>query len=340
MSLDDFLKGIAAFDKGLGDFAESAATADAQEQLATINQQFGQDPMNQERQQAVDSLSQNFALRLTQAGASAAEVQQSAGRIGLTEFQNRQLGRQQEQSEAKLEIEKIKALRAGQDPFKVFNMRLQQEKFLRDTAENFESQTRDLREGIESADKAMAAINLGTENAAASGAVGTMLAKALQPGNLTDREQAVFKGNRALENTAKRLYRTFVSGEGFTEKDKQELTEYVTVMKQANVETFNTRKKDFIKGNAASISGVGMRPERLDKALDTFKYTKPSETIQKSLTQIDLKINELSKAIKDKKFFNALPKKKRQLYEQNYKKAVLQKRLKMKYLNSIKRSVR
>lgn len=335
--LNDFLKGISAFNQGLSEYAQSEASRDTQEQLAEIDAQLGTDPMNPDRQAAVDQLSQNFALRLQQAGASAQEAGMAAGRIGLTEYQNRMMAFNQQRTEMQQKIDAARALKSGQDPFKVFNMKLQQEKFLRDTTENFESQTSELRESIESADKAMAAIKMGTTNAAASGAVGTMLAKALQPGNLTDREQAVFKGNRQLLNTAKRLYTTFVSGEGFTPKDQEELMEYVLAMKQANVETFDTRKKDFISGNSESIGGVGMDPNRLNKALDAYKYTAPEKLLQEELTQEDVKIKALAPFIKDTKKLQSLSPSRRKKYEAAYQRAMLTKRLKQKYLESVRK---
>jgi len=100
VGLDDLLKGLAVFDRGVKTFAVSTAVNDANEQLTQLQNQ--EDDRAQVLQQQTE-ISNSLALRLAGAGADAATIQAATGRLGVSagaEFQAQQQRQAQESSQA------------------------------------------------------------------------------------------------------------------------------------------------------------------------------------------------------------------------------------------------
>lgn len=260
--LDSLLKGLSVFQDGMQSAMQNKAIGDATAEAEALaaNTEINAE----ERVDQLDALAANLRLKLMQRGASASKAETAGASIGLMPAQRATL-------RANAATQAAKTARSGQgDAFKIADLRFKQQKFLRDLSNDFASQTKDIRKGITEGYKAREAINLGTKNASAALSVKTMLAKALQPGNLTDREQAVFAGNPQLLNQAKRLYSMYVNGEGFTEEDRKTLAEYNDKMLEAQQEEFNAQRQNYVKSQGDSLIQVGLQPEDLGKSLTRF----------------------------------------------------------------------
>jgi hypothetical protein len=80
-SLQDTIAAFASLNAGLKDVAVNSAVNDGIQQVNQIKQQqLGQE----DKLKAMTDFSQNFAMRLTQAGAGPGEVQQLADRFGVS----------------------------------------------------------------------------------------------------------------------------------------------------------------------------------------------------------------------------------------------------------------
>lgn len=277
MGMENFFKGLKVFQDGMQQMATAGAIKDAQKDLETAQLTFaeaeGMTPEqvgveNKHLDEARNRISQDLMGRLAGIGATGTQIN-AASAFGLTRQQD--LARQDKFKVADVKAQ-AKASAPKFTPKQEFDVRRDQQKAVRQLSEDFTSQTRDLRAGIASGQKAAKAIELGVKNAAAAGSVKTMLAKALQPGNLTDREQAVFEGSPELLNQGKRLYRKLAKGQGFTPEDQSILRQYNNALLDVNVDEFNKQKSNYIGSQAESLGQLGLGEEALSKSLGRFEF--------------------------------------------------------------------
>lgn len=266
--LDSLLKGLSIFKEGMTDLMTSRAINDAQKELQTAKITFGaREGMSPEQlkleeenmENTRNAIAQNLAGRLAGIGASGTQIQ-AATSFGLMRPQ-----------ELSMQLAKEKAAQPKQvDPFKVADLQFKQDKKVTDTAEQFEKSNKPLLEQLESGRTAKELISIAKGNPAAAGALPTVLAKQLQPGNLTEKEQAAFKGKQDLLSAGSRLLNKWTTGNPLLPEDVDILDAYIDTVYSANKTEFIQRQKNFMESNKNDFLRLGIDPGRLEERMGQF----------------------------------------------------------------------
>lgn len=255
--LDDFLKGINAFNQGLSEFAISSAVTDANKQMREINSM----QMEQaEKEAAQNELSNTLALRLTQAGANASQVQTTAGRLGMSEPQQRELDfrRGQMQTSAMLSAEESR-LDSKKESAKLLDKDAERRaNALAKAQDKFEALpgVKKFKEAAEKADNALALLN--ANNPVADQGIKTIMAKASgEVGNLTESEREQFAGSPAVFRRISRVITKYKDGV-LTDADREDIKILAKLMKQSAVRSLNKATVSFAKGRSQALKNIGI----------------------------------------------------------------------------------
>lgn len=326
--LDSILKGLTIFNDGMQELGISRATDEAEQQLDAARDTFKitgnlsaeEAQMEAERfEDARNRISQSLATRLSGMGASATQIQGATG-FGLNFAQEKQFELTQQQLETQLTQSVLKAKASGAENYlKMQEHTMKQQDHQRDYVNDFKKAHEDMVEQIRSAKNASAILRRGVDNETNARAIRPLLAKMLQPGNLTEAEQAAFAGNTSLLNWAKSSWKRLISGEGpMTEKDQAQLREYIDTIQESNIQEFEIAKSAYKKEYAPDMKAIGLTEQGFDRKLDTLKFVPPSERISKALDTSSQLINRYKTALEKK---NEIGLSQQQI--QNYSKALI-----------------
>lgn len=248
--LDSLLKGLAVFQEGMQTRAVAQAIADSTKEVDAANRAFQQGLIKEEEMKATMSgIATNAALRMSQAGANASQVETVASRIGLSpaQMQAEQLGLQKAQMGAQKEQTKLN-IKLGEADAK-----------FKQTAQKDFMGLPDVRKQTERMQQARTGLQvLDAGSSVADQAVKTFMARAAGAvGDLTEKERADFAGSSALWRSAERVIEKFKTGK-LTEEDREDLKILARVMEKSAQKELNKRALEFTKGRSKALEGVNI----------------------------------------------------------------------------------
>lgn len=260
--LDDLYKALGVFQEGMQQFAITQGVNQATQAVDQLNQAGLSELQKRQEQQKI---AQQLAMRMTQAGANASQIQTAVGAIGPTPikdsndayqqavatgdkdlmkmakdmqgFENKPgMDKQDDQqsflaSESAKERQLKRELAVAKKDNKLSDQELKQ---VMDAQKKLESSAKKNFEGYTQAQIAGSMLDELGQNPVAMEAIKTFLARATgEVGNLTDAEREAFGGSRAIIQRVRRMASKLATGLP-TEEDKKELRELTEVFASSN----------------------------------------------------------------------------------------------------------
>lgn len=285
MSLDDFLKGISVFNKGLTDLATAQAVSDAKEDLEDLKltfaeregmtpEQVGVESKNYE--EARNAVSQNLALRLGQAGASASQIQLLSQQLGMTEPEQRRLDLQRQQLDQRKDIAEIQA----DARFKVAqaNKSSKQGEVLRKVEDTFMKRNKEIISGLEKVAPLKANFLKSPNRKSAIELLKTGIMKAAGETRISDADvDRIGFPNSYAGRTWREVMLTFT--DGISEEEQQYFEKVVNTMQETGVNMLRDKAKAFVESQKAIDPGINS--QRLKSALERSLgvYRTPTEEL-------------------------------------------------------------
>ncbi len=264
MSFDNLIKAMGVFSQGMTQLNVARATNEAQEQLNALN---AQELDQKARLEAQSQIGNNLALRLQRAGASAADISATAGRLSVSGGEEAQLQNAQTQQEMtqKFKHDENEQLHKHQLELKRMDMEIAGRKvgakltehemgFIDKTQKAFETAARKPLEALNNIQLAKNALT--SNNPIADKSIVNFLARASgEVGALTEADKAPFGGSTALVAKMKQAAANAATGR-FTPENKKLVSQLIATYEKTHRQNV-AGIRDRISKRAANTAKVG-----------------------------------------------------------------------------------